>query len=176
MFGDAMEACGLDRTYGAYVDEATALTLAVEQRDVVVRRCTGGCAAQRSGTWPRSRRPARCRARKIAGGAERLGLPAAVAAYYSEHVEADSVHEQVAARDICGGFVADQPGLRGDVFFGAAACLHLDGLAAREMLDHWERFLVSQAQPEVSVRICPGGPLLVRGATEVLGPTAPHIR
>jgi hypothetical protein len=29
---------------------------------------------------------------------------------------------------------------------------------------------VSPAHPEVSVRICPGGPLLVRGATEVLGP------
>lgn len=26
------------------------------------------------------------------------------------------------------------------------------------------------AHPEVSVRICPGGPLLVRGASEVLGP------
>jgi hypothetical protein len=137
MFGDAMEACGLDRTYGAYVDEATALTLAVNNQMSLFalhRRLRGAALGHLAAFEATSSVPAR----KIAGGAERLGLPEAVAAYYSEHVEADSAHEQVAARDICGGFVAEQPGLRGDVFFGAAACLHLDGLAAQEMLDHWE--------------------------------------
>ena len=40
--------------------------------------------------------------RRIAAGIERVGLPAAVAAYFHEHVEADAVHEHVAVRDICG--------------------------------------------------------------------------
>jgi hypothetical protein len=54
-------------------------------------------------------------------------------------VEADSVHEQIAMRDICGSLVAGEPGLREDVLFGVAACLYLDVLAARGLLAEWER-------------------------------------
>ena len=76
--------------------------------------------------------------RRIAGGIERVGLAPVVADYFHEHVEADSVHEQVALRDICGSLVEDEPALRDDVLFGAAACAYLDDLAGRELLDDWE--------------------------------------
>jgi hypothetical protein len=75
--------------------------------------------------------------RKIAAGIERVGLPATVAAYFHEHVEADAVHEHVAANDICGALVAEDPSLREDVLFGAASSLHLDALAGAELLDRW---------------------------------------
>ncbi len=75
--------------------------------------------------------------RKVAAGLDRLGFPAEVAAYFDEHVEADAVHEQVAAHDLCGAMVAEEPELRRDVLFGAACVPHLDNLFARELLSRW---------------------------------------
>ncbi|TYL49867.1 iron-containing redox enzyme family protein [Nocardioides sp. BGMRC 2183] len=75
--------------------------------------------------------------RLIATGAHRLGLPPAVAAYFEEHVEADSVHEQVAIDDICGALVRAEPLLGPDVVFGAAACLAVDELAAQAFWARW---------------------------------------
>jgi hypothetical protein len=74
--------------------------------------------------------------RRIAAGLERLGLPEA-ADYFDEHVEADAVHEQVAARDLCGSLVEGRPALATEVMFGAACALHLDGLSGRELLSRW---------------------------------------
>jgi hypothetical protein len=75
--------------------------------------------------------------RKVAAGIERVGLPDTVAAYFHEHVEADAVHEQVAARDLCGSLVVSDPALRDDVLLGAACGLHLDALSGRELLARW---------------------------------------
>ena len=63
-------------------------------------------------------------------------MPAA-AAYFDEHVEADAVHEQVAARDICGALVAEDPGLGDDILFGASACLLLEGEVAQTLARRW---------------------------------------
>ncbi len=137
LYGDALQACGLDRRYGAYLEDASALTLAVNNLMSLFglhRRLRAASMGHLAAFEATSAVPCR----KIAAGIERVGLPDVVAAYFHEHVEADSVHEQVAARDICGSLVAENPRLRTDVLFGAAACLHLDGLAGHEQLDTWK--------------------------------------
>jgi hypothetical protein len=48
------------------------------------------------------------------------------------------VHEQIAAVDMCGSLVADDPSLRADVLFGAACALAVDALAATDLLAAWE--------------------------------------
>jgi hypothetical protein len=53
-------------------------------------------------------------------------------------VEADAVHEQIAAVDMCGGLVAQEPALLPDVLLGAACSLAVDGLTARSLLGAWE--------------------------------------
>ncbi len=136
MYGDALEAAGLDRTYGAYVDEVSALSLActnVMSMFGLNRRLRGAAMGHLAAFEASSSVPSR----KIAGGIERVGLPAAVSAYFHEHVEADAVHEHVASSDICGALVAAEPALRGDVFFGAATSLHLDALSGAELLNRW---------------------------------------
>lgn len=141
LYGDALESCGLDRSYGAYVEEVTPLTFAVNNLMSLLglhRRLRGAAMGHLATFEASSSVPSR----RIAAGIERVGLPDAAAHYFHEHVEADAVHEQLAARDICGAMVAAEPGLRGDVLFGAAACLHLDALAAAAQLRHW--------QPEVA--------------------------
>ena len=64
--------------------------------------------------------------RRMVQGLERLGFPDELVDYYAEHVEADAVHEQLAVRTICGGLLADEPGLEDDAWFGAFTCLDLE--------------------------------------------------
>ncbi len=133
LYADALGACGLHAWYGAYLPEATAETLATDNIMSLCcrqRRLRGAAAGHFAAFEATSAIPSR----KIAGGIERLGFPPAVAAYFHEHVEADSVHEQLAAREVCGRLVTDEPHLRADVLFGAAACLYLDGRAAAAQL------------------------------------------
>jgi hypothetical protein len=136
LYAESLRAAGLDPAYGAYIDEVSALSLAtanVMSLFGLSRRLRGAAMGHLAAFEASSSVPSR----KIAAGIERVGLPAAVAAYFHEHVEADAVHEHVAARDICGALVSADPSLRDDVLFGAAACLHLDALCGAELLGRW---------------------------------------
>lgn len=136
LFGDALEGCGLDRRYGAYVDQIPGHTLAVNNVMSLFglhRRLRGAAMGHLAAFESTSSVPCR----RIASGVERVGLPEVVAEYFYEHVEADAAHEQIAVRDICGALVAEEPGLREDVLFGVAACLYLDAIAATALLGGW---------------------------------------
>jgi hypothetical protein len=143
LFAQALQSVGLDPTYGAYASEVSAISLAsanvmslftLNRR---LRACGIGhfAAFEASSSVP---------SRRIASGMERLGMPEAAATYFLEHVEADSVHEQVAARDLCGSFVEQHPTSVDDVLFGAACALHLDALSGAELLDRWASDGVSE--------------------------------
>ena len=136
MYGDALEAAGLDRTYGAYIDETSGLSLTccnVMTMFGLNRRLRGAAMGHLAAFEASSSVPSR----KVAAGIARVGLPDAVAAYFHEHVEADAVHEHVASNDICGAMVAADPSLREDVLFGAASSVYLDSLSGAELLDRW---------------------------------------
>ncbi|WP_277453275.1 iron-containing redox enzyme family protein [Janibacter sp. DB-40] len=136
LFADALAACGLDPTYGAYIDEARATTLAVNTTMSIFgvnRRWRGAAMGHLAAFESTSSLPCRW----ITSGARRLGLPEEVATYYEEHIEADAVHEQLAVRSICAPLVAAEPDLHDDVLLGVAACLELDALAARDQLAQW---------------------------------------
>ena len=144
LYADALAAAGLRTGYAAYVDQVGAETLAVNNVMSLFglhRRLRGAALGHLAAFESTSSMPCR----RIAAGAERVGLPPAVAAYFDEHVEADAVHEQVAARDMCGAWVAEHPDRRGDVLFGAAAALHLDALSAQDLMGRWTRDGLSAA-------------------------------
>ena len=137
MYADALESCGLDPSYGAYVDDVSALTLSVNNLMSLFglqRRLRGAAMGHLAAFEATSSVPCR----KIASGIERVALPPAAAVYFQEHVEADAVHEQIVVRDICASLVAATPQLRSDVLFGAAACLYLDALAGAHTLRAWQ--------------------------------------
>ena len=136
LYADALTSLEMGTDLTAYVDAADAATLAsvnVMSLFALNRRLRGAALGHLAAFEATSAVPCRM----IALGARRLELPDAVAAYYEEHVEADSVHEQLAIRDICGALVADEPELAEDVVLGAAACLATDALAAEALLARW---------------------------------------
>ena len=145
LYARTLEAAGLDPAYGAYVADVSATSLAsanVMSLFSLNRRLRGAGLGHFAAFEASSALPSR----RIAAGMERLGMGPVAAAYFLEHVEADSVHEQVAARDLCGAFVSDHPSLRDDVIFGAACALHLDSLSAAELLARWTSDVAEQEQ------------------------------
>ena len=97
LFARTLESAGLDPTYGAYLDEVSAVSLAsgnVMSLFGLNRRLRGAGAGHFAAFEATSSVPSR----KVAAGLDRLGFPPEAAAYFEEHVEADAVHEQVAAR------------------------------------------------------------------------------
>jgi hypothetical protein len=136
MFGDALQGCGLDRSYGAYVDRVPGYTLASNNAMSLFglhRRLRGAAVGHLGAFEATSSLPCR----RYAGGVRRLGLPEVVATYFDEHVEADAVHEQLALRDICGALVATGQAEEADVVLGATVCLLMGQVAGEPLLESW---------------------------------------
>jgi hypothetical protein len=138
LFRTTMRSLGLDTSYGAYVDAVPAITLATN--NVISyfglhRRLRGALLGHLAAFEMTSSLPNR----RYGNGLRRLGGDAVATRFYDEHVEADAVHEQIAAHDMCGALVEDEPTARNDVLFGAACALKLDALFATHLLDRWAR-------------------------------------
>ena len=67
----------------------------------------------------------------------RLGFDADATRFFDEHVEADAVHEAVAATDLAGALAEDE-GLAWEILFGAHALQATEGLAGAQQLDAWK--------------------------------------
>jgi hypothetical protein len=133
LFAEGLADCGLDRAYGAYVDDVPAVTLALNNAMSLLclhRRLRGAALGHLAAIEVTSSLPCR----KYVQGLRRLDLSPAMADYFDEHVEADAVHEQVATRDICAAAVAAEPALAADVFLGVAVSLLMDELLAEHVL------------------------------------------
>jgi len=137
LFAQTMRALGLDDTYGRYWSEALPETLATVNLMSLFglhRRWRGAAVGHLAALEMTSTGPNR----RYANGLRRLGHGSDATAFFDEHVEADAVHEQVAAVDMCGAFVRSEPRLHRDVLWGAACCLALDAAAGAAMLGEWD--------------------------------------
>ena len=136
MFKATMTALGLDTEYGAYVDVVPAATLANNNLMSLFglhRRWRGALLGHLAAYEMTSTGPNRA----YGNGLRRLGGDADATRFYDEHVEADAVHEQIAAYDMCGSFCRAEPEAAGDVLFGARCVLALDERWAVGLLDRW---------------------------------------
>jgi hypothetical protein len=155
IFARTMRGAGLDATYGAYLDHVSAAVLASQNAMSmfgVNRRLLGAIVGHLAAFEMTSSLPNRM----YGDGFRRLGFGADVTDYFDEHVEADAVHEQIAARDLAGGLGEDRPDLIPDIFFGAAACLWVDDLAAdgiRAAFEGGRSSLRATAGSEVLTRV-----------------------
>lgn len=137
LFKQTMRHFGLDLTYGAYVGEVPAETLATTNLMSLFglhRRNRGALLGHLAAYEMTSSLPNRA----YGNGLRRLGGTPEATAFYDEHVEADAVHEQIAAHDMCGSFAAAEPELAGDVLWGARCALALDEQWARMVLGAWD--------------------------------------
>jgi hypothetical protein len=137
LFAGMMRDLGLDPGYGALWNAAPAVAFASVNTMSLFglhRRWRAAALGHLTAVEMTSSEPSR----RYSSGLRRLGFDERTTVFYDEHVEADAVHEQIAAVDMCGSLVAEHPELAGDVLFGAACALAVDGLAARHLLGAWE--------------------------------------
>jgi hypothetical protein len=138
LFAGLLRQLGLDATYGALWADAPAVAFASVNTMSLFglhRRWRAAAVGHLTAVEMTSSEPSR----RYASGLRRLGFDDATTVFYDEHVEADAVHEQIAAVDMCGALVAGEPELAGDVLFGAACALALDGVTATHLLGAWEQ-------------------------------------
>jgi hypothetical protein len=137
LFAKAMDDLGLDRSYGAYLDHLPGVTLATVNVMSLLglhRRWRGAIAGHLAAFEMTSSIPNR----RYGNALRRLGFGERATDFFDEHVEADAVHENVAAVDLAGGLARQEPALAGDVLWGARALVDLEARWARHLLDAWE--------------------------------------
>lgn len=138
LWADLMAAAGLDPEYLGYLDRVTGETLATVNimslfglRRELRGATLGHFAATEITSSPGSAR--------LAAALRRMGAPAACEFFYTEHVEADAVHEQVMRHDVVGGFLEHEPQLEADVVFGMRAMAYLDEASDEAIMSAWGR-------------------------------------
>ncbi|HSS41082.1 MAG TPA: iron-containing redox enzyme family protein [Solirubrobacterales bacterium] len=137
LFAKAMEGLGLDPTYGRYLDLWPAPTLAAVNLVTgfgLHRRRRGALVGHLAAFEMTSSIPNR----RYGNALRRLGYGPEVTHFYDEHVEADAVHENIAAWDLAGGLARDEPEVAADILFGARALLQIEARWATHLMDSWE--------------------------------------
>ncbi|MFB7244166.1 hypothetical protein CW362_08650 [Streptomyces populi] len=136
LFADLMDDLDLDTSYGRYLDAAPAEALATVNLMSLfgLHRSLRGALVGHFATVEVTSSPA---SRRLAQALSRLNAGPAAVRFYTEHVEADAVHEQVVRHEVVAGLLADEPWLETDVVFGIRATGHLEDRLATRLLTAW---------------------------------------
>jgi hypothetical protein len=138
LFANTMLGLGLDARYGAYLELLPGITLATVNLMSwfgLQRRLRGALTGHLAVFEMTSSVPNR----RYADGLRRLGYGPNVTAFYDEHVEADAVHENIAAWDLADALARMEPDLTHDILFGARAVLALEARWGSHLLTAWSR-------------------------------------
>jgi hypothetical protein len=146
LFANTMRGLGLNPDYGAYIALLPGITLATVNLMSwfgLHRRLRGAVAGHLAVFEMTSSIPNR----RYGVALRRLGYGPEVTDFYDEHVEADAVHESIAAWDLADGLARAEPHVANDIVFGARALLSLEGRWGAHLLDAWARGNSSLLQP-----------------------------
>lgn len=137
LFADLLVGAGLDDGYLHYLEHAPAVMLATVNLMSLCglhRSLRGGLvghfAAAEITTAPSATR--------MAKALQRLDAHPACVEFFTEHIEADAVHEQVMRRDVIGDLLAREPELTESVVFGVQATELLEQRLGEHLLGAWQ--------------------------------------
>lgn len=146
LFENTMRALGLDPRYGAYLDWLPGITLATVNLMSwfgLHRRLRGAIVGHLAVFEMTSSIPNR----RYGNGLRRLGFDREATDFYDVHVEADAVHESIAAWDLAHALAVAEPELAKDILFGARALLALESRWAEHLLRCWSDNQTSLTRP-----------------------------
>lgn len=136
LFANLLVGAGLDDGYLRYLEHAPAVMVATVN---LMSLCglhrslrgalVGHFAAAEITTAPSAAR--------MAKALERLGAHPDCVEFFTEHIEADAVHEQVMRRDVIGDLLDREPGLAHSVVFGVQATELLEERLGAHLLGAW---------------------------------------
>jgi Iron-containing redox enzyme len=136
LFADLMVGAGLDASYLHYQDRVPAPAIAIVNLMSMLglHRALRGALVGQLTAAEITTSPS---AHRMVQALERHDAPPDCVRFYTEHIEADAVHEQVMRRDVVGDLLAREPGLARDVVFGVRATELLETHLSRHLLTSW---------------------------------------
>jgi hypothetical protein len=146
LFENTMRSLGLCPRYGGYLDWLPGITLATVNLMSwfgLHRRLRGALVGHLAAFEITSSVPNR----RYGNGFRRLGFGSEVTGFYDEHVEADAVHESIAAWDLAHALSIAEPELSHGILFGARALLALEARWAEHLLRRWSDDQTSLTRP-----------------------------
>jgi hypothetical protein len=146
LFATTMKALGLEDRENAYLHLAPGVTLATVNlmSALGLRRSRRGAIVGHLAMFEMT---SALPNRRYGNALRRLGFGVEATDFYDEHVEADAVHENIAAYDLAGGLARAEPQLATDILFGARALLFLEARFAEWLLAAWEGGETSLRRP-----------------------------
>ncbi|WP_309237439.1 iron-containing redox enzyme family protein [Actinomadura sp. BRA 177] len=136
LYAGLLDDLALDPSYGAHVDAAPAAMLATVTMMSLfgLHRSLRGALVGHFAAAEITTAPS---ARRMAAALERHGAGPRALLFYTEHIEADAVHEQVLRHDVIGALLAAEPALAADVVLGVRATGLLEDRLAAHLMDAW---------------------------------------
>ncbi|MBT2406499.1 iron-containing redox enzyme family protein [Streptomyces sp. ISL-87] len=167
LFADLMKDLDLDPSYGSYLDSAPAEALATVNVMSLfgLHRALRGALVGHFACVEVTSSPG---SRRMAAAMRRLEAGPAAEHFYTEHVEADAVHEQLVRREVIAGLLEDEPHLERDIAFGADATTLLEGRLGSVLLAAWSRGESALTTPLISAGA--GAEASMPGARDQGGP------
>ena len=146
LFADLLAAAGMDPGYLHYLDVVPAPAIAVVNLMSMLglhRGLRGGLV----GHFTAAEITTAPSAARMTQALQRIGAAEPCIRFYTEHIEADAVHEQVMRRDVVGDLLAREPELAADIVFGVQATELLEQRLADHLLGAWKAGETSLRQP-----------------------------
>jgi hypothetical protein len=137
LFADLMTGLGLDPGYGRYIDRVPAPMLATVNLMSLfgLHRALRGAMAGHFAAAEITTAPS---AARLARALRRLGVTdPATLRFYTEHIEADAVHEQLLRHDVLAPLIAEEPALEADIVFGVRATGFVEDRLTEHLLGAW---------------------------------------
>ncbi len=153
LYADLLEGAGMSAEYLHYLDDVPAPAIAIVNMMSLfgLHRSLRGSLVGHFAAAEITTAPS---AQRMAQALQRLGADPRCVEFFTEHVEADAVHEQIMRRDVIGSLLQEEPELTEDVVFGIQATELLEARLADHLLSAWAagesslrtrlRWLVSQ--------------------------------
>ncbi|HET9140402.1 iron-containing redox enzyme family protein [Actinophytocola sp.] len=146
LFADLLDAAGLNPGYLHYLDVVPAPAIAIVNLMSMfgLHRALRGALVGHFTAAEITTAPS---AHRMAQALRRLELPEPCIRFYTEHIEADAVHEQVMRRDVVGDLLDREPELAADIVLGVQATELLEQRLADHLTATWDAGTTSLRQP-----------------------------
>lgn len=136
LYADLLDGAGMSSEYLHYLDDVPAPAIAIVNMMSLfgLHRSLRGALVGHFAAAEITTAPS---AQRMAQALTRLEADPRCAEFFTEHIEADAVHEQIMRNDVIGSLLEQEPGLRADVVFGIQATEHLESRLANHLLSAW---------------------------------------
>ncbi|MGW6441713.1 iron-containing redox enzyme family protein [Lentzea sp. NPDC055074] len=137
LYADLLDGAGMSSDYLHHLDDVPAPAIAIVNMMSLfgLHRSLRGALVGHFAAAEITTAPS---AHRMTQALARLGADPRCAEFFTEHIEADAVHEQIMRNDVIGSLLEQEPSLKADVVFGVQATELLESRLADHLLSSWQ--------------------------------------